>query len=137
MASGGKPVWGTCAGLIFLARRVEGIEQPLLGVMDLTVSRNAFGRQVESFEAEISVPALDAVSQPDERGRLFHAIFIRAPLITAAGDGVSVLSRLDNGGIVAARQGSLLVTAFHPELTSDTRFHRYFLSMIEQGQATP
>jgi len=137
MASGGKPVWGTCAGLIFLARRVEGIEQPLLGVMDLTVARNAFGRQVESFEAEISVPALDAVSQPDERGRLFHATFIRAPLITAVGDGVSVLSRLDNGGIVAARQGNLLVTAFHPELTSDTRFHRYFLAMIEQGQATP
>jgi 5'-phosphate synthase pdxT subunit len=137
MASGGKPVWGTCAGLIFLARRVEGIEQPLLGVMDLAVARNAFGRQLESFEAEISVPALDAVSQPDERGRLFHAIFIRAPLITAAGDGVSVLSRLDNGGIVAARQGNLLVTAFHPELTSDTRFHRYFLAMIEQGQATP
>jgi 5'-phosphate synthase pdxT subunit len=137
MASGGKPVWGTCAGLIFLARRVEGIEQPLLGVMDLAVARNAFGRQLESFEAEISVPALDAVSQPDERGRLFHAIFIRAPLITAAGDGVSVLSRLDNGGIVAARQGNLLVTAFHPELTSDTRFHRYFLAMIAQGQATP
>ena len=137
MASGGKPVWGTCAGLIFLARRVQGIEQPLLGVMDLAVARNAFGRQLESFEAEISVPALDAVSQPDERGRLFHAIFIRAPLITAAGDGVSVLSRLDNGGIVAARQGNLLVTAFHPELTSDTRFHRYFLAMIAQGQATP
>lgn len=137
MASGGKPVWGTCAGLIFLAQRVEGIEQPLLGVMDLTVARNAFGRQVESFEADISVPALDAVSQPDEKGRLFHAIFIRAPLITAVGDGVSVLSRLDNGGIVAARQGNLLVTAFHPELTSDTRFHRYFLAMIEQGQATP
>ena len=137
IAGGGKPVWGPCAGLIFLARRVEGIEQPLLGVMDVTVARNAFGRQVESFEAEISVPALDAVSQPNERGRLFHAIFIRAPLITAVGDGVSVLSRMDNGGIVAARQDNLLVTAFHPELTSDTRFHRYFLTMTEQGQATP
>jgi 5'-phosphate synthase pdxT subunit len=131
MAGAGKPVWGTCAGLIFLARTVEGVTQPLLGLMDLTVARNAFGRQVDSFEAEISVPALNAVEQPEERGRPFPAVFIRAPLITAVGEGVEVLSRLDGGGIVAARQGGLLVTAFHPELTADTRFHRYFLTMIE------
>jgi 5'-phosphate synthase pdxT subunit len=131
MAGAGNPVWGTCAGLIFLARTVEGLTQPLLGLMDLTVSRNAFGRQVDSFEAEISVPALNAVEQPEERGRPFPAVFIRAPLITAVGDGVEVLSRLDSGGIVAARQGGLLVTAFHPELTADTRFHRYFLNMIK------
>ena len=136
MAGEGMPIWGTCAGLIFLAERVQGMEQPLLGVMDLTVTRNAFGRQVDSFEAEISIPALDVVSRPEERGRPFHAIFIRAPLITAVGDGVSVLSRMHDGGVVAARQNNLLVTAFHPELTSDTRIHRYFLGMIEQHQAT-
>jgi 5'-phosphate synthase pdxT subunit len=136
LAESGSPVWGTCAGLIFLARTVEGIVQPLLGLMDVTVARNAFGRQVESFEAGISIPALDAVSEPDEKGHPFHAIFIRAPVITAVGDGVEVLSRLDEAGIVAARQDNLLVTAFHPELTSDTRFHRYFLTMVDEGQGT-
>jgi 5'-phosphate synthase pdxT subunit len=133
MAGAGKPMWGTCAGLIFLARTVEGMDQPLLGLMDLTVSRNAFGRQIDSFEADIAVPALDSVGEPGERGRPFHAIFIRAPLITAVGDGVEVLSRLENDGIVAARQGHVLATAFHPELTTDTRFHRYFLSVIGRG----
>jgi 5'-phosphate synthase pdxT subunit len=132
MAGAGKAIWGTCAGLIFLARTVEGVTQPLLGLMDLSVARNAFGRQVDSFEAEISVPALDAVARPEEKGRAFPAIFIRAPLITAVGDGVEVLSRLEGGGIVAARQGNSLVTAFHPELTTDTRFHRYFLSMVRE-----
>ena len=135
MADAGKPVWGTCAGLILLARTVEGLEQPLLGLMDLTVERNAFGRQVNSFEAEISVPSLDAVSERDQEGRPFHAIFIRAPLITAVGKGVEVLARLDEGGIVAARQANLLVTAFHPELTTDARFHRYFLTMVESRGA--
>jgi 5'-phosphate synthase pdxT subunit len=136
MAGAGKPIWGTCAGLIFLARHVEGIRQPLLGLMDVTVARNVFGRQVDSFETSLSVPALDSVSEPEERGQLFHAIFIRAPLITAVGNRVEVLSRLDDGGIVAARQGNLLVTAFHPELSSDTRFHRYFLGMVDQEQGT-
>jgi 5'-phosphate synthase pdxT subunit len=130
MAGSDKPLWGTCAGLIFLARTVEDMDQPLLGLMDLTVSRNAFGRQVDSFEADIAVPALDSVAQAGERGRPFHAIFIRAPLITSVGDGVEVLSRLEDDGIVAARQGHVLATAFHPELTTDTRFHRYFLSLI-------
>ena len=136
LAESGSPVWGTCAGLIFLARIVEGIAQPLLGLMDVTVARNAFGRQVESFEAGISIPALDAVSEPDEKGHPFHAIFIRAPVITAVGEGVEVLSRLDDAAIVATRQGNLLVTAFHPELTPDTRFHRYFLAMVEEEQGT-
>lgn len=135
MADGGKPVWGTCAGLIFLARTVEGLEQPLLGLIDLTVERNAFGRQVDSFEAEILAPCLDVVSQPNQKGCPFRAVFIRAPLITAVGEGVEVLALLDGGGIVAARQANLLVTAFHPELTADTRFHRYFLTMVESGVA--
>jgi 5'-phosphate synthase pdxT subunit len=130
LAAAGRPVWGTCAGLIFLARAVEGVAQPLLGLMDVTVTRNAFGRQVDSFEADISIAALESVSAPEERGLPFHAIFIRAPLITAVDDGVEVLSRLEDGGIVAARQDNLLVTAFHPELSADTRFHRYFLEMI-------
>lgn len=131
MAEGGRAIWGTCAGLIFLARRVEGMDQPLLGLMDVAVVRNAFGRQVDSFEASISAPALDEVATPQERGVPFPAVFIRAPLIEAVGEGVTVLCRLSDGGIVAARQGSLLATAFHPELASDTRFHRYFLAMIE------
>lgn len=131
MGECGRAIWGTCAGLIFLARRVEGMDQPLLGLMDVAVVRNAFGRQVDSFEAGISVPALDEVAAPEERGVPFPAVFIRAPLIKAVGEGVAVLSRLNEGDIVAARQGSLLATAFHPELTSDTRLHRYFLAMTE------
>ena len=136
MSAAGKPIWGTCAGLIFLARTVEGVGRPLLGLMDVAVARNAFGRQVDSFEAGISIPALDSVSEPEEKGLLFRAIFIRAPLITAVGDRVEVLSRLDDGGIVAARQDNLLVTAFHPELSADTRFHRYFLAMIDREGRT-
>lgn len=133
MANEGRDIWGTCAGLIFLARRVESIDQPLLGLMDVTVRRNAFGRQVDSFEAKLSIPALDAVSRPEEQGLPFPAVFIRAPAIESVGEGVQVLSRLDQGSIVAVRQGNLLATAFHPELTNDTRLHRYFLAMIEKG----
>jgi 5'-phosphate synthase pdxT subunit len=131
MAGRGKPVWGTCAGLILLAKNVEGMEQPLVGVMDLTVQRNAFGRQVDSFEVDIPVPALETVSEPEEKGRPFHAVFIRAPVIASAGQAVEVLSHLTEGSIVAARQGGLLATAFHPELTDDTRFHRYFMRMVD------
>jgi pyridoxal 5'-phosphate synthase pdxT subunit len=116
-----KPVWGTCAGMIMLARDI-GRDQPLIGVMDITVNRNAFGRQVDSFEVDLVVPALGA--EP------FHAVFIRAPLVTETGDGVQVLARLDEGGIVAVRQGRWLATAFHPELTPDNRFHRYFLREV-------
>jgi 5'-phosphate synthase pdxT subunit len=133
MADRGKVIWGTCAGLILLAEDAEDSEQPPIGVMDLTVQRNAFGRQVDSFEADIPVPALETVSEPKEEGRPFHAVFIRAPLIRSVGEEVEVLSRLTDGSIVAARQSSLLATAFHPELTDDTRFHRYFLKMVDES----
>ncbi len=119
-----RPTWGTCAGLIFLARDV-GRDQPLLKLMDIVVARNAFGRQVDSFETELHVPVLGE--------RPFPAVFIRAPLIERVGPGVEVLARLDDGRIVAARQGHLLATAFHPELTDDPRFHRLFLDMVASG----
>ena len=116
-----RPTWGTCAGLIFLARDV-GQAQPLLGLMDVVVERNAFGRQVDSFATGLAAPALGE--------RPFPAVFIRAPLIAEVGPGVEVLAQLDDGRVVAARQGHLLATAFHPELTGDDRFHRLFLEMV-------
>lgn len=116
----GKPVWGTCAGMIFLAKDV-GRKQPLIGMMDVKVKRNAFGRQVASFEVDLDIPALGA--EP------FHTVFIRAPLIESVGKGVAVLARLGDGTIVAVRQKNLLATSFHPELTNDTRFHRYFMKI--------
>jgi len=128
MAEEGRPVWGTCAGMILLAKDI-GRDQPLIGVMDVVVKRNAFGRQVDSFETDLSVPVLDAVATAEEQSRPFRAVFIRAPYIQSVGKGVSVLSRLSNGIIVAARQDNLLATAFHPEISGDTRFHRYFLSL--------
>ncbi len=129
MCTSGKPVWGTCAGMIFLAKEA-GRPQPLLGVMDVSVKRNAFGRQVQSFEQDLDVPELNGVDNGNTPARPFHAIFIRAPLIESVGRGVKVLARLDDGTIVAARQGNLLATSFHPELTKDTRFHKYFLEQI-------
>ena len=124
----GMAVWGTCAGAIFIARDVPGHPHPLAGLMDITVRRNAFGRQLDSFEADLDVPALG--SDP------FHAVFIRAPLIESVGPGVEILARLADVGapggeatIVAARQGNLLATSFHPELTRDGRFHDYFLKL--------
>jgi len=132
MAEAGKLIWGTCAGLILLAREVEGGAPPCLGLMDIRVRRNAFGRQVASFEAALPIPALDAIAGPGEQGRPFHAVFIRAPQIVQAGDGVTTLARLEDGTIVAAQQGNLLATAFHPELTTDTRFHRYFLALARK-----
>jgi len=129
MARRGKPIWGTCAGMILLAKDI-GRDQPLIGVMDVKVLRNAFGRQVDSFEIDLLVPALDAISSPQEKGKPFHAVFIRAPLIEEVGKDVDVLARLPEGTIVAAQQGNLLATSFHPELTDDTRFHRYFLNLI-------
>jgi 5'-phosphate synthase pdxT subunit len=124
-----KPIWGTCAGAIFLSKDASR-QQPLLNIMDITVERNAFGRQVDSFEVDLVVPAL---VDPD---RPYHAIFIRAPLIESVGDNVEILARLENSPdvetshIVAARQNNLLATSFHPELTGDDRFHQYFLSMV-------
>lgn len=116
--SEGLPVWGTCAGAILLARRIEGPEQPTLGTMDIAVRRNAYGRQVDSFEASVEVAGLDG----DIRG-----VFIRAPVITETGPHVEVLARY-NGHVVAAREGRLLATTFHPELTDDLRLHAYFLA---------
>ena len=126
LAKSGKPLWGTCAGLIFMAKDVQR-NQPLLGLMDVTVQRNAFGRQVDSFEANINIKGVDG-------NKPFHAIFIRAPLIESVGAGVEVLARVekdDEEVIVAAQQGNLLVTSFHPELSNDDRFHRYFVKMAE------
>ena len=126
-----KPIWGTCAGAIFLSKDAHR-DQPLLGLMDITVARNAFGRQVDSFEIGLDVPALAKPTElraAQDGVPLFHAVFIRAPLIETVGAGVEVLARLADGRIVAARQGHLLATSFHPELTGDARFHRYFLSL--------
>lgn len=123
MVAQGKAVWGTCAGMIVLAKDV-GTRQPLVGVMDVQVKRNAFGRQVDSFETDLDIPE---IKNGDESP--FHAIFIRAPLMEAVGPNVDVLAKLEDGTIVAARQGNLLATSFHPELTRDARFHRYFLEM--------
>lgn len=120
-------IWGTCAGAIYLSKNV-GRAQPLLGLMDITIERNAFGRQVDSFEVDLSVPCLLKVDPEDKP---FHTVFIRAPLIESVGKGVEVLSMLEDGRIVAARQGHLLATSFHPELTGDTRFHRYFMEMAK------
>jgi len=120
-------VWGTCAGSIFLSKDARR-DQPLLGMMDITVARNAFGRQVDSFEVDLVIPALKTASGENPP---FHAIFIRAPLIDSVGKGVEVISALPDGRIVAARQGHWLATAFHPELSGDDRLHRYFLEMIQ------
>jgi pyridoxal 5'-phosphate synthase pdxT subunit len=130
----GMPVWGTCAGAIFIAKTVPGHPHPLAELMDMTVERNAFGRQVDSFEADLAVPLLG--EEP------FHAVFIRAPRIAGTGASVDVLARLPDGTAVAARQGRLLATVFHPELTGDDRFHRYFLTLasetpVREGAAGP
>ena len=117
----GRPTWGTCAGAILLAKQVDDLDRPGIETMDMTVARNAFGRQVDSFEAGIEIGGLD--------GKPFRAIFIRAPVIESVGEGVEVLGRLEDGAIAAARQGNLLATAFHPELGGDTRLHEYFLTI--------
>jgi 5'-phosphate synthase pdxT subunit len=116
----GKPVWGTCAGLIFLAKDV-GRDQPTLGLMDVKVARNAFGRQIDSFTTPLTIKGI-------EDGP-FEGIFIRAPLIESVSPRVEVLSTLDDGAIVAAREGNMLGTSFHPELTRDSRVHKLFLDL--------
>jgi len=125
--TGQRPTWGTCAGMIFLASELGHNQQPILGTMDITVDRNAFGRQVDSFEQDITIDGL-----PEGP---FHAVFIRAPVATHAGDGVKVLAALEDGRIVAARQGHLLATAFHPELTNDDRLHQYFVELVQDASA--
>ena len=121
-AQNGFPVWGTCAGMIVLAQRASELEWPTLGALAIAVQRNAFGRQVDSFEADLEVPALGQ--------QAFHAVFIRAPIVEEVSDGVEVLAKLENGKAVAVRQANALATAFHPELTEDDRFHRYFIDMV-------
>jgi 5'-phosphate synthase pdxT subunit len=120
-----KAMWGTCAGAILLAKDIHR-RQPLLQLMDITIQRNAFGRQVESFEIDLEVPELSTVIS---NAAPYHAVFIRAPIIEAVHENARVLATLKDGRIVAARQGRLLATSFHPELTQDDRFHRYFLSL--------
>ena len=120
-----RAIWGTCAGAIILSKDAHR-EQPLLQLMDITVERNAFGRQVDSFEVDLDIPALQVI---DPDGKSFHTVFIRAPLIESVQAEACILAKLQDGRIVAAQQGHLLATAFHPELTKDDRFHRYFLHL--------
>jgi 5'-phosphate synthase pdxT subunit len=122
LAKGGFPILGTCAGMILMAKSVPDFTLQTLGLMDITVRRNAFGSQVDSFEADLEMSAL---GRPP-----FHAVFIRAPIIEAADSTVEVLARLLGGAAVAARQKNLLAAAFHPELTPDARFHQYFLDIV-------
>ncbi len=121
LALNGMAVMGTCAGMIVMAAEVDSLDWPTLGLLDIAVKRNAFGRQVDSFETDLNIPALGA--EP------FRGVFIRAPVVTSVGAKVEVLCRLSTGDIVAVRQGKCLALAFHPELTDDSRLHRYFLSV--------
>jgi 5'-phosphate synthase pdxT subunit len=125
LAQSGMAMWGTCAGLIALAKRVRGRGEPIIGVLDIEVERNAYGRQVDSFEAEISCPALGE--------KPFHGVFIRAPVIVQTGPEVQVIATLADRSIVGVQQGNLLGTSFHPEMTDDPRFHRYFLHLAEES----
>ena len=120
----GLPVWGTCAGAILLAERAPGLDRPTLAALDITVERNAFGRQLDSFEADLEIDGLE--------GGPFRCVFIRAPAISEAGRGVEVLARLGDGSIAACRKGALLATTFHPELTNDLRLHAMFAAMVEE-----
>lgn len=121
----GLPVWGTCAGAILLANEVSDLDRSPIGVMDMFVERNAFGRQIDSFEADLDVAGVE--------GGPVHAVFIRAPIIRRTGDGVEVLAALPDGRVVAAREGRLLATAFHPELTGDRRLHALFIDMVAEA----
>jgi len=120
-------IWGTCAGAIFISKDVSR-DQPLLELMDIKVERNAFGRQVDSFEADLDIPELkQATGTKDD----YHAVFIRAPIIESVDADTKILASVPDGRIVAAQQGHLLATSFHPELTNDARFHEYFLSLAD------
>lgn len=122
-----QAIWGTCAGAIFLSKDASR-KQPLLNLMDIKVARNAFGRQIDSFEADLDVPELEGATGKDNP---YHAVFIRAPIIESVEGGAKVLAALGDHKIVAAQQGHLLATSFHPELTTDPRFHEYFLSLAD------
>ncbi|HSM38433.1 MAG TPA: pyridoxal 5'-phosphate synthase glutaminase subunit PdxT [Candidatus Limnocylindrales bacterium] len=122
MAAEGRPMLGTCAGMILLASGIADGEEPVLGLLDMVVERNAYGRQLDSFEADVDLPAIGEAP--------LHGVFIRAPVVSRAGPGVEVLARDGEGRPIAVRQGRLLATAFHPELTNDRRLHRLLLEMI-------
>ena len=124
LAAEGKPLFGTCAGMIVLAREITGGEEPVLPLLDVTVERNAFGRQLDSFEAELSVAILGDIP--------VHAVFIRAPVIERTGPDVDVLARLDDGRVVAVRERNVIATSFHPELAGETRFHRLLATMAAE-----
>jgi pyridoxal 5'-phosphate synthase pdxT subunit len=124
LAATGAPIFGTCAGMILLAREIDGDEGSVLPLLDVTVRRNAFGRQLDSFEADLSVPVLG--DQP------VHGVFIRAPVIERTGPDVDVMATLDDGRIVAVRERNIIATAFHPELAGETRFHRLVATMAAE-----
>jgi 5'-phosphate synthase pdxT subunit len=124
LAARGAPLFGTCAGMIVLSAEIDGGEPPILGLLDVTVQRNAFGRQLDSFETDLDVPLLG--SQP------VHGVFIRAPVIERVGPGVDVIARLGDGRIVAVRERNVIATAFHPELAGETRFHRLLATMAAE-----
>jgi 5'-phosphate synthase pdxT subunit len=121
LAQRGVPIFGTCAGLILLADHISDGDEAVLPLLDVTVKRNAFGRQLDSFEAQIDVPILG--------DRPVHGVFIRAPIVERVGDEVDVLARLEDGSVVAVRQRNVMATAFHPELSGDARFHRLLTTM--------
>jgi len=126
LAASGAPIFGTCAGMIVLAREIVGGEEPILPLLDVSVRRNAFGRQLDSFEADLPVPVLG--DQP------VHGVFIRAPIIERSGADVDILARLDDGRIVAVRERNIIATAFHPELAGETRFHRLVATMANEHE---
>ena len=132
MARRGAPLFGTCAGMILLSKEISDGDAPVFQLLDITVKRNAFGRQLESVEAELDVPVLG--------DRPVHAVFIRAPIVERVGDGVDVLAQLDDGRVVAVREGNVIATAFHPELSGETRFHRLVATMaaefVEPGEGS-
>ncbi|HBD83545.1 MAG TPA: pyridoxal 5'-phosphate synthase glutaminase subunit PdxT [Dehalococcoidia bacterium] len=121
----GMPTWGTCAGMIVMAQKLSDHRPDPLKLMNIEVTRNAFGRQVDSFETDLEVEDMD--------GPPYHAVFIRAPVVDTIGEGVRIISSLDDGRPVAVRQGHMLATAFHPELTNDPRMHKLFLQMVDEA----
>jgi len=124
LAASGRPIFGTCAGMIVLSKEIVGGEEPVLPLLDVTVERNAFGRQLDSFETELDVPLLG--------DRPVHAVFIRAPIIETVGPEVDVMASLPDGRIVAVRQRNVIATSFHPELAGETRFHRLVATMAAE-----
>ena len=126
LVKNGMPIWGTCAGMIVLANTLTDQRPNPLNLMDINVTRNAFGRQVDSFEADLEIDEID--------GQPYRAIFIRAPVVNSVGPNVQVISRLNDGRPVAVRENHMLATAFHPELTSDDRIHQMFLRMVEENR---